>query len=556
MDSAMTEGILLVPSAVLVPNELRLDIGATPTALIPLRGRPAIEWISDAYDTCDLTRVVAVGESGDVIEQHVRESDQDWTVVDVSGTRTLGDTVLRALDALPDSRLRGTDLYVNFADTLVNPVPPVDDQSYVAYKRADRPYRWTTFRVEDGSISRLVPKYCSEHDGPQPTFVGLFGLENAAHFRSALDSAVQAGDSGGDDFYTGLLSYLSSRTYRLYEPDTWFDLGHLDTYHWAKRQFLNEREFNDLQIDDRNVVTKRSTDVETLRNEIRWYEQIPDELQPYLPRVYDWSTDEANPYLKLEYVGYPSLSDLQLYGSHGNHIWNGVFHRLLDVLKEFRTFRIDETGGKIRDALEQMYLHKTHRRLDALRESDRLTELFETEEVRVNGDRLPSVNRVLDQLRETIATEGLLDVRQFSVIHGDLCLPNVLYDPRNEILKLIDPRGKFGEFAIHGDPRYDVAKLRHSMVGHYEHIINDNFVARYNPSVPAIDYEIRTTDAQERRESRFDDLLASRSDTDLRAVRLVEALLFLSMVPLHSDSISRQQCMIAQGLEKITPFLD
>jgi hypothetical protein len=167
----------------------------------------------------------------------------------------------------------------------------------------------------------------------------------------------------------------------------------------------------------------------------------------------------------------------------------------------------------------------------------------------------PSVSEILNRLDEVIAESDLLTRETLSIIHGDLCLPNILYDPRNEILKLIDPRGKFGEFDIHGDPRYDLAKLRHSVVGHYEHLINDQFEATAVAADATLSYEIYTTSEQEHRENRFDMILTSKTEASIETIRLIESLLFLSMVPLHTDSFERQHCMLAQGIEKISPFL-
>jgi hypothetical protein len=51
-------------------------------------------------------------------------------------------------------------------------------------------------------------------------------------------------------------------------------------------------------------------------------------------------------------------------------------------------------------------------------------------------------------------------------------------------------------------------------------------------------------------------ILTSETDADIETIKFIEALLFLSMVPLHSDSFERQQCMLAQGIEKFSPFLE
>ena len=74
-----------------------------------------------------------------------------------------------------------------------------------------------------------------------------------------------------------------------------------------------------------------------------------------------------------------------------------------------------------------------------------------------------------------VDVERLAENVQGCVVHGDLCLSNILYDLRSRVCKLIDPRGSFGAAGIYGDPRYDVAKLYHSIYGLYDFITNDLF---------------------------------------------------------------------------------
>lgn len=556
MTDHSSNDILLVPSAALVPDELRLDVGTVPTGMIPLQGKPMLERISEAYEPIGVTKVVGVDKGANRIREYVERSSHEWTVVDVQETQSVGETVLKTLSNLSSERLSESGLYVNFADTFIDPTQEINGGNYVSYQSENRAYRWTTFDIRNGTIERISPKYNSMDDESSPTFVGQFGIQDAGSFKDALSSAVINDDASIDTFYRGLMSYLSDREYWLHEPDTWLDVGHLDTYHLANKEFLNSREFNELQIDDKNVVTKRSEDTTTLINEINWYTQVPKQLQPYLPRLYDWSTDVEEPYAKLEYIGYPSLSSLQLYGSHGQHIWDNIFHRLLDLLDDFQKFRVDAENTDILSSLEEIYLTKTRRRLDALYQSGRLVEMFDAESVQINGNTYPSLDYISQSIEDAVRTMGLIDREQFSVIHGDLCFPNVLYDPRNNILKLIDPRGKFGQFTIYGDPRYDIAKLRHSTVGHYEHLINDRFSADYDADSAAIEYEIYTTDDQEARESRFDSILDTRDAYDLDEIKLIEGLLFLSMISLHGDDTTRQYCMLAQGIEKVSPFIE
>ena len=554
-NSNKSDGLLLVPSAILVPDELRLDVGSVPTGMIPLEGKPMMEHLVDAYADLELERVVAVGEGSDSIRKHISRSDHDWKVVDASSSSSIGETVLTTLNAFNADQLCERPLYVNFADTLISPIRRATSENVVSYQRRDRTYRWTTFNIESGRITGVVGKGKRGDSGRKPCFAGQFGLLDANTFRQTLQETPAQSDNGLDYFYRALLSYLDTTDYKLLEPDSWIDVGHLDTYHRAKKRFLNAREFNELENFGKNVITKRSEDTETLINEITWYQNIPKELQPYLPRIYNYSTDLEDPYVKMEYIGYPSLSDLQLHGSHGQHIWNNIFHQMFNMHHEFQAYTADAEQKTIKNSLKNMYLQKTRRRLNRLRDDDRFTPIFEAENVQVNGTDYPSVDKMLKSLDEVVAESNLLNREYLSIIHGDLCLPNILYDPRNEILKLIDPRGKFGDFDIYGDPRYDYAKLRHSIVGHYEHLINNQFEADVDIDNAELYYQIHTTKEQDKREARFDSMLVSQTDVDIQEIKLIEALLFLSMVPLHNDSYKRQLSMLSQGIEKFAPFI-
>ena len=109
--------------------------------------------------------------------------------------------------------------------------------------------------------------------------------------------------------------------------------------------------------------------------------------------------------------------------------------------------------------------------------------------LRINGIDCPSLREVLANLPSILARSGVLEVSEFSVIHGDLCLGNILYDAKHGLLKLIDARGKFGRFDIYGDVHYDLAKLSHSVLGLYDFTMADQFRVE---AMGADSFEIRT----------------------------------------------------------------
>ena len=541
----MTDDILLIPSAILIPDELRLDLGPIPTGMIPLHGKPIIHHIIDQYDAVD-PHIVCHARS-EKIESYIQREELDWESIRIPETQSLGETILKSLEHLESAgKLIDKQVYIHFADTLVEPLAPDQKFNFVSYSVEHNPIRWTSFSTEDGRIESITRKGSPNVQGDQPVFTGVFGFTDPRAYRNSLsESVIHADEHSPDPFYSGLHTYLRDRSHHLLEVDQWIDVGHLDTYHKAKKQFLNVREFNELSVNgDRNRIQKTSERGETLRSEYDWYQRLPEVAKPFAPKIYDY--DQDKPMLELEYVGYPSLRDLYLHGSHGLHLWNSIYDSLFSMLE---TFASETTDSELDASLRDMYVEKTRRRLSNVDESGPLWPFFE-ETVSINGIERPGVDQILTDLEPTLRRYGLLDVEEFTVIHGDLCFSNVLYDIRSGVIKLIDPRGSFGPHVVYGDQRYDLAKLRHSVVGKYDFVINDLFDASIDERSGAVEYTVHTDDSHREREVLFDNLLRQNYPDWYDQVLLIESLLYLSMVPLHADDTRRQQYMLAYGIER------
>ena len=109
----------------------------------------------------------------------------------------------------------------------------------------------------------------------------------------------------------------------------------------------------------------------------------------------------------------------------------------------------------------------------------------------------------------------------------------------------MDPRGGFGVKGIYGDPRYDIAKLRHSVCGLYDFIVYDMFDLKYGKD--GFTGQIYTNGATDISRG-FDQMLLAEG-YNIVEIRFIEGLLFISMVPLHQESKKRQLMMYLTGLK-------
>ena len=372
-------------------------------------------------------------------------------------------------------------------------------------------------------------------------FVGVFGIAHPRDFLVLLEQYTASFDM--DSFYAALAAYTLRYPVKCIHAQNWFDVGHNETYSKVQTK-VAARAFNSISIDEvRGILTKTSDNKEKLVNEIRWYLRMPGELQYLLPRVYDYSLDFSAPYVKMEYYGYHTLHESFLFGDLTEKRWRNIFQKLLLAIQDMQSFRVVGRDKECVAAVRSIYLDKTYERLDKLRTNPLFFPFF-SQTIYINGEKHRSLDEILNLLPksvETLLVHGAEN--RFSIIHGDLCFTNILVEDTYNFMRLIDPRGKFGAFDIYGDCYYEYAKMFHTLEGYYDYIIEDMFEITVEGA--AITYKIGSVDAMPWRifHEVFQDYIK-----DEHAIRLAEATLFLSMIPLHSDSIRRQYAMLAIGV--------
>ena len=205
-------------------------------------------------------------------------------------------------------------------------------------------------------------------------------------------------------------------------------------------------------------------------------------------------------------------------------------------------------------SLEDVYLTKTLQRFGILKSDGRFRSFFDRP-ITVNGNKYKSLDDITERLREIIP-EYLYNVDEFSIIHGDLCFSNILVDSNLSFIKVVDPRGKFGAFDIYGDPKYELGKLFHSVDGKYDYIIKDLFEVIYEPKNAEITYTISERKMDFNLYEVFIEAFKNEIGNDLKKIELIEALLFLSMIPLHNENFNHQMVMLGVGLDILNRVVD
>lgn len=519
-------------------NYTSLPIGTNQSnAMVPVNGKPVIGWILDDLIAKGIRQATVVLREEDYpLRDFLDRIYARRMEIILAPTQASGSIVASLQTGLQSAPVGGL-VRVVLGDTLIrDSYRGNEDFVYVQRVRDSR--RWClAVPASDGHIINYRDKVAQAPE-PHLALCGYYHLQHSQHLAACVQQSLQAGARELSDVLT---RYGAAYPIYARPVETWFDFGNIDNLIEARRRLLQPRFFNTLTIDPvLNTITKVSSHDEKLKDELRWYLDLPDELTVLCPRIVAYHETNGQLHIVQEYYGYPTLAELYLYSDLHPDIWTSILRHLLLIHQQFKRF----PAALEAEAVRAVYLDKTWKRLDLLRRQDPAWEaLLERPMLVYNGTPLRNLSTLSSAIRERV--EALVQDATICIIHGDFCFSNILFDVQNQIVRLIDPRGSFGKKGLYGDARYDIAKLRHSICGLYDYIIADLFTLQEDQD--GFSGQVYLNGTPQALGPTFDAMIAEMG-YDLSDIRFIEGLLFISMVPLHHGHPDRQRMMYLTGL--------
>lgn len=547
--SDTSERTAIVLAAGNVPAALRPFVGRTCGAMLPVNGRPIIHWSLQYLRDLGVQRVIVGVRNSEVrMPRFLRQTFGSLLTLEfvpIAEDLGPGFTLLSCLKQLAP----GEPCLVVLGDTLFQFPKQIADgfsESFVLTAPVQDAARWCLAEVDGENRVRALADKQPENPGAWPALIGVYFFRDTMHARASLEEALGLGVRSLQ-LRHALEPYIRAGELRGYPAGNWFDCGNPDLLTSSRRRLLQARSFNSVQIDDlRGTITKRSQHRAKFLSEINYYRQLPHDLATFFPRLVDFGLSPGDTFLTLEYYGYPTLSEIWVFEEYEARYWEQIFQSLARILECFGHYPVELTPA----VTFNFYWTKTVDRLDAFaRQREEFRFLVQAPELRLNRRAVRGWNAIRPEVEQRVRAFSARTAGQ--IIHGDLCFPNILFDPLSRLFKFIDPRGTFGDSGIFGDPRYDVAKLLHSLDGGYDFLIHDMFSLNGDSA----ELELQQFFPENRGEVLRAFAGVFGKNYDLEEVRLLEGLLFLSMCALHEDSPARQTAMFATGLRIVNEVL-
>lgn len=512
-------------AAAYVGQELQSEFGKIPPSFLPL-GNKRLYQYQKALAPDGVSVYMTVPASYDIPIY-----DQDWLrinnveVVKIPDDISLGASLVAALNLVEPKYEE--PLHIIFGDTLFKRLPEGNDILCVSESKSA--YDWAV-------VSNEKKVFIVNNDSHLPH--NNIQVVNGYFKFTDLSLLVKCITESQWNFIEGINRYHIKRRMNISMSDSWYDFGHVNNYYRSKAEFTTQRAFNELTICS-EWVEKSSLKNDKIEAEANWFKMLPERLRGFTPQFLGYTKDKYKTSYRLEYLHQTALNELYVYSELPTTTWEQVIDATIKFLKACRYESVPNTATTC--TLYELLELKT---INRLKEYCHKSQITMNDNWYFNNESPVSIDELLELSDKHLPKS---DQSEISVLHGDFCFSNILYDFRADRIKTIDPRGvtEKGVFSIYGDIRYDLAKLSHSVLGMYDWII----AGFYNITIEnnQIDFYIYESEKHQQIQQVFIEKVAKEFGLESKALIAMQIRLFLSMLPLHSDDTRRQQALFANS---------
>ena len=539
---------VLILSAGKIEKELESVFGSIPSGLIPLHGKPVIFRIIDKLLKEGFKKIsITTGFKKEILEKIISEQYSDQIKLNFITTdfeKPPGNSILTAIEKMQEQQL-----LVILGDTLVenefsNLIQNNNDFVLIS-ENFETPANWCIVTLKDGKLDLIFDKKKNlEKTNEQYALVGVYYFDDLKSLKRVY---VKFNEQERIEISDLIKKYKEQKIISTEVCKQWYDVGHAENYFVSKQMLLKARYFNSLRFDrSSEIVTKTSENILKLIDEIEWYKQIPNDLSKLIPKIKEFDQSKK-PFLKLEYIKHPTLAELWLYSDFSSKLWIEILKKLFEILNQFKKY---SKSVSLAD-YDLIYKTKTEDRIQELINSNEsFKHILASDVLFINEKKYRNWSVIKEEIELKI--HDLYHEEDNCLIHGDLCFSNIFCDFKNKNFKLIDPRGKWGS-DMYGDVKYDVAKMRHSIVDGFDTITNGLYSASLSESNHIAMKIFKPKNHQEIC-MHLDNLIQNK--WNLNEIKLIEGLLFISMLPLHKDHFERQLAFYSIGIQLLNEVLD
>ena len=471
----------------------------TNKSLVRIDDKPAISHIVESYPK-NTKFIVTLGHFGSHVRQFLEMAypDKEFEFVNVDNYQgpgsSLGHSILCAKKYIDEPFI------FNACDSILKDFKPEYGNYVVGAKKQDYS-QYRTFNVSDDIVRKINEKGDLKFDF---AYTGVCSVENYVRFFEILENLEN--NSELSDVHV-LNELMKEEQFYLVESKEWFDIGNSKELLNTRTNFKSSYEVLDKPQESiyffDNYVIKFFSDSKIAENRVNraaYLNGLVPNIVAHSENFYKYEKQEAE--LLANDVNIKTF--LSLLDWSKTNLWKPTIHDNFDSL------------------CFQFYHDKTYERVNAYLKNHGDGSKY------INGIHVPHINSLLDLVDFDYLSHG-----SPVTFHGDFILDNILHDYRR--FYLLDWRQDFQGCLHAGDVYYDLAKLNHNLILNHHVLNNELFTVEDGTHIKC---DVLTPYVNILCQQKYHEWL-DNNGFDLNKVKLLTALIWINMAPLHEYPLSK-----------------
>jgi len=479
-------------------------------SLINVGDKAAIDYIIKLFKDKNVNFIITLGYYADFVKQYLEIAYPgiNFIFVYINKYQGNGSSLLYSLLCCKD--FIKNEFYYICCDTIIDEKISFEfNENTLFVSNCTDGINYSSINCKNSQISKINKKGCNNFDY---IYIGMAFIKNYELFFKIAEE-IYNNDSQNQslsdiDIYSRMLELNINFNFNVINK--YYDTGNLNSYN--NTLLTLKKKYNVLTKEKESIyfhndkVIKFFYDNEKVNNLIKRYNHISD----FCPKILNFSKN----FYSMELIDSKPLSQIYEYGK---------IYKLLKWAQNNLWKKIN-TNDNYKINFIDFYKNKTIDRINKYLEN-----IENKDYIIINGI---NTNKIFELL-EKINFEYIYDSSPTN-FHGDFILDNILL--KNDNFALIDWREKFGNTTEYGDVYYDLGKLRHNIFFNHDNVEQKLYFIK-EISKNNVEIDIKCNYLLISQINDFDKFL-NENKYDLKKVKLIMALIWINMAPLHEYPLS------------------